>query len=142
MLLLSPILVSPVVFYRLPETFLGHWIARAVWAVTWPLAADLAIVLAGAVSGKGLISPGDEAQAAGSAGRLRVPAAQAAAQAAGSAGRLRAEMSQAAKVYECPVAGCGYSTGSQPAFAAHSSHHRRKERRAALEAEFFAKAKP
>lgn len=59
MLALSPILVSPVVFYSLPETFLGHWIARAVWAVAWPLVADLAIVLAGAVSGKGLISLGE-----------------------------------------------------------------------------------
>lgn len=56
MLCLSPVVVSPVIFYRLPETFGGHWLFRAVWAVAWPLVADLAIVLAGAVSGKGLIA--------------------------------------------------------------------------------------
>jgi len=56
MLFLSPALVSPVIFYRLPDTFLGVWWLRALWAVGWPLVADLAIVLAGAVSGKGLIA--------------------------------------------------------------------------------------
>jgi hypothetical protein len=56
MLILSPALVGPVVFYSLPETFLGHWIARAIWSAAWPLVADLAIVLAGAVMGKGLIA--------------------------------------------------------------------------------------
>ena len=56
MLVLSPVLVSPVVFYSLPETFLGAWWLRALWSVAWPLVADLAIVLAGAVSGKGLIA--------------------------------------------------------------------------------------
>lgn len=60
MVILSPVLVSPVVFYSLPETFLGHWVARAVWSVFWPLVADLAIVLSGAVSGKGLIALSDE----------------------------------------------------------------------------------
>jgi len=60
MLTLSPVLVSPVVFYSLPETFLGVWWLRALWAIAWPLVADLAIVLAGAVSGKGLISLGAE----------------------------------------------------------------------------------
>jgi hypothetical protein len=56
MLVLSPVLVSPVVYYSLPETFLGVWWLRALWSVAWPLVADLAIVLAGAVSGKGLIA--------------------------------------------------------------------------------------
>ena len=55
MLFLSPVLVSPVIFYSLPDTFLGQWWARALWSVGWPLVADLAIVLAGAVSGRGLI---------------------------------------------------------------------------------------
>lgn len=59
MLFLSPVLVSPVIFYSLPGTFLGIWPLRAVWAVSWPLVADLAIVLAGAVSGKGLIALSD-----------------------------------------------------------------------------------
>jgi hypothetical protein len=60
MLFISPIIVSPIIFYKLPETFLGIWQLRAVWAVAWPLVADLAIVLAGAVSGKGLIALSDE----------------------------------------------------------------------------------
>jgi len=48
-------IVAPVIYYSLPETFLGMWWMRAAYAVAWPLIADLAIVLAGAVSGKGLI---------------------------------------------------------------------------------------
>jgi hypothetical protein len=55
MLVLSPMLVSPVIYYSLPETFLGAWWLKALWSLAWPLVADLAIVLAGAVSGKGLI---------------------------------------------------------------------------------------
>ena len=60
MLFLSPLLVSPVIFYSLPETFLGTWWLRALWSVAWPLVADLAIVLAGAVSGKGLIEVSEQ----------------------------------------------------------------------------------
>jgi hypothetical protein len=55
MLFVSPLLVSPVIFYSLPDYFLGSQILRAAWAISWPLVADLAIVLAGAVYGKGLI---------------------------------------------------------------------------------------
>lgn len=60
MVILSPLVVSPVIFYSLPETFLGHWLARAIWSSFWPLVADLAIVGAGAVSGRGLISLSEE----------------------------------------------------------------------------------
>lgn len=60
MMLLSPVLVAPAIFYSLPETFLGGGILRALWSIGWALAADLAIVLAGAVSGKGLIALSDE----------------------------------------------------------------------------------
>jgi hypothetical protein len=69
MLVLSPILVAPVIFYSLPGTFLGVWWLRALWSIGWALAADLAIVLAGAVSGKGLIALSEESatQSAGSA---------------------------------------------------------------------------
>lgn len=56
MLVLSPVLVAPVIFYSLPGTFLGVWWLRALWSIGWALAADLAIVLAGAVSGKGLLA--------------------------------------------------------------------------------------
>ena len=55
MMVFSPVLVSPVVFYSLPETFLTIPL-RWAWALAWPMVADLAIVLAGAVSGKGLIA--------------------------------------------------------------------------------------
>ena len=60
MLFLSPILVAPVIFYSLPGTFLGVWWLRALWSIGWALVADLAIVLAGAVSGKGLIALSEE----------------------------------------------------------------------------------
>lgn len=59
MLTLSPLLVSPVIFYSLPETFLGVWWLKAIWSIGWPLVADLAIVLAGSVSGKELIALSD-----------------------------------------------------------------------------------
>lgn len=137
MLMLSPVLVSPVVYYSLPVTFLGHWILRAVWSVAWPLVADLAIVLAGAVSGKGLIGLGiplAAAQSAKPAGRLRAGLRVSAAQSAKPA-------AQKAQVYECAVAGCGYSTGSQPSLAAHMSHHKRKARRDALAGALFEKAR-
>ena len=61
MMFISPLLVAPVIFYSLPESFLGMWQLRATWSVAWPLVADLAIVLAGAVSGKGLIALSDHA---------------------------------------------------------------------------------
>lgn len=60
MMMLSPVLVAPAVFYSLPETFLGGGWLRGLWSVGWALAADLAIVLAGAVSGKGLIALSEE----------------------------------------------------------------------------------
>jgi len=68
MLFLSPLVVSPVIFYSLPQTFLEVWWLRAGWSVGWVLIADLAIVLSGAVSGKGLIALSDEAPAAVRAG--------------------------------------------------------------------------
>ena len=55
MMVFSPVLVSPVVFYSLPDTFLSIPL-RWAWAIAWPMVADFAIVLAGAVSGKGLIA--------------------------------------------------------------------------------------
>ena len=68
MLIISPSLVAPVIYYSLPVTFLAFahadvwWLnilsslPRIVWSLAWPAGADLAIVLAGAVSGKGLIA--------------------------------------------------------------------------------------
>ena len=66
-LVLSPVLVSPVMFYRLPETFLTIPL-RWAWAIAWPMVADLAIVLAGAVSGKGLIALSEGSAAQSNAG--------------------------------------------------------------------------
>lgn len=65
MLFLSPLLVSPVIFYSLPDTFLEVSWLRAVWSIGWALVADLAIVLAGAVSGKGLIHISEGAEQSG-----------------------------------------------------------------------------
>ena len=66
-LVLSPVLVSPVMFYRLPETFLTIPLRWAL-AIAWPMVADLAIVLAGAVSGKGLIALSEGSAAQSNAG--------------------------------------------------------------------------
>lgn len=68
MLFLSPVLVAPVIYYSLPETFLGIAWLRALWSIGWALAADLAIVLAGAVSGKGLIALSEESATQSNAG--------------------------------------------------------------------------
>ncbi len=69
MLFLSPLLVAPVVFYSLPDGFLGVWWLRAIWSLGWAGVADLAIVLAGAVTGKGLIAlTEDKAQTASQSG--------------------------------------------------------------------------
>lgn len=56
LMLISPLIVSPVIYYKLPSTFLELWWIRVIWSVAWPFVADVAIVLAGSVSGKGLIS--------------------------------------------------------------------------------------
>ncbi len=67
MMVCSPVLVSPVVFYSLPATFLTVPL-RWGWSIAWPMVADLAIVLAGAVSGKGLIALSEESPKSANAG--------------------------------------------------------------------------
>lgn len=115
MLLISPLLVSPVVFYSLPETFLGHWALRAVWAVAWPLVADLAIVLAGAVSGKGLIALSDDSalQSASSASGTAY-AVHGSAQAVhkhkpSSASAVLMQCEALSRKYACTVEQCAWS---------------------------------
>lgn len=54
LLVLSPAIVSPVIYYKLPDTFLTSEL-RIAWSIGWPLVADIAIVVAGAVAGKGLV---------------------------------------------------------------------------------------
>lgn len=107
MVILSPLLVSPVIFYSLPESFLGHWIARSVWSVFWPLVADLAIVLAGAVSGRGLISLSELVT---TQSETSAPSAE------GSASRkkrtadaLRLECAALSAQYACTEPQCGWS---------------------------------
>ncbi|MDL1909724.1 hypothetical protein FBQ81_03370 [Chloroflexi bacterium CFX6] len=73
---LSPILVAPVIYYSLPDTFLGGGWLRALWSVGWALAADLAIVLAGAVSGKGLVALSDAGATQSNAGAMESPKVQ------------------------------------------------------------------
>lgn len=92
MMVFSPVLVSPVVFYSLPATFLNIPL-RWAWAIAWPMVADLAIVLAGAVSGKGLIALSDAG------------ASQGAAQSAKSANAVRRTKSQSANSAMQSVAG-------------------------------------
>ncbi|RPI95388.1 MAG: hypothetical protein EHM40_03300 [Chloroflexi bacterium] len=107
MMFISPLLVSPVIFYSLPETFLAiphtdiWWLniltlaPRIAWAIAWPLVADLAIVLAGAVSGKGLIALSDAGatQSASSASQSDASATDD----AKSANAVRRTKSQSAK---------------------------------------------
>ena len=95
MMFISPLLVSPVIFYSLPEDFLGKWWLRALWAIAWPAVTDLAIVLAGAVSGKGLIALSEEGatQSAGSASQSNAGATDS----PKSANAVRRTKSQSAK---------------------------------------------
>jgi hypothetical protein len=111
MLVLSPILVSPVIFYSLPDTFLGAWWARALWSVAYPLVADLAIVLAGAVSGKGLIalSEPSAAQSAVSAQGSALSASAVRTHKKGSADAVRVECAALSAQYACTEAQCGWS---------------------------------
>lgn len=111
MLVLSPVLVSPVVFYSLPETFLGIWWLRALWAVAWPLVADLAIVLAGAVSGKGLIALSEPSAAQGaSSAEGSAPSADAVrTHKKRSADAVRQECAALSAQYACAEAQCGWS---------------------------------
>lgn len=111
MLLLSPMLVAPAIFYSLPETFLGGGILRALWSIGWALAADLAIVLAGAVSGKGLIALGEHSAAQSGAGAEgSAPSAGAVrTHKKGSADAVRQECAALSAQYACTAAQCGWS---------------------------------
>ncbi len=111
MLVLSPILVSPVVFYSLPDTFLSVWWLRAAWSIAWPLVADLAIVLAGAVSGKGLIALSEPTAAQGeaSADGSAPPASAVPKNKKRSADAVREECAALSAQYACTEPQCGWS---------------------------------
>jgi hypothetical protein len=68
MLVLAPAIVAPVIYYSLPVTFLDVWWLRALYALAYPLVADMAIVAMGAVSGKTLIALSDPTAAQSGAG--------------------------------------------------------------------------
>lgn len=112
MLVLSPVLVAPAIFYSLPVTFLGGGILRALWSIGWALAADLAIVLAGAVSGKGLIALSDAGAAQSDAGAQEsAPTAEAVrSHKKGSADAVREKCAALSAQYACTEAQCGWST--------------------------------
>jgi len=111
MLVLSPILVSPVIFYSLPDTFLSVWWLRAAWSIAWPLVADLAIVLAGAVSGKGLIALTEPSAAQVEAGAdSSAPTASAVQKnKKRTADAVREECAALSAQYACTEAQCGWS---------------------------------
>lgn len=111
MLILSPVLVSPVVFYSLPDTFLGVWWLRALWSIAWPLVADLAIVLAGAVSGKGLVALSEPTAAQGEASAEGSAPTTSAVQKKNkrSADAVREECAALSAQYACTEPQCGWS---------------------------------
>lgn len=124
MMVLSPALVAPVIFYSLPPTFLGVWWLRALWSMAWPLVADLAIVLAGAVSGKGLIALSEPTATKSVAG---------ATDSAKSARRVRRSATESAKsatesvavrpIYPRKCEHCDAEIGSANAVGAHMKKH-------------------
>lgn len=108
---LSPVLVAPVIYYSLPDTFLGGGWLRASWAIGWALAADLAIVLAGAVSGKGLVALSDAGAAQSDAGAQEsAPTAKAVrAHKKGSADAVLEKCAALSAQYACTEPQCGWS---------------------------------
>lgn len=123
MLFISPVLIAPVIFYNLPESFMAiphgdaWWMSllanlpRMVWSLGWSLVADLAIVLAGAVTGKGLIAlsePTATQSAAGAEGSA--PSAPGVRQnKKRSADAVRHECAALARQYACTEPQCEWT---------------------------------
>jgi hypothetical protein len=122
MLILAPALVAPVVFYSLPGDFLMVWWLRALWAIGWPLVADLAIVLAGAVSGKGLITLAEPAaQPAAGADDSALSASGVRAHKKRSADAVRTECAALAAQYACTEPQCGWTPSVDALITAQSA---------------------
>jgi hypothetical protein len=131
MMLLSPLLVAPAIYYSLPVTFLNP-VLRALWSIAWPLVADLAIVLAGAVTGKSLIAlsaPADKPQPnlVADAPAKSTPAKKR------TAPDLRAQCERIADEYACKIPQCAWrpsvdaliavaQAGKNPKQSANSAH--------------------
>ncbi len=126
MLIISPSLVAPVIYYSLPVTFLAFahadvwWLnilsslPRIVWSLAWPAGADLAIVLAGAVSGKGLIALSDASTSLSTQSEASAEGSASSAQGVrphkkGSASAVRSECAALSAQYACTEAQCGWS---------------------------------
>lgn len=104
LLVLSPIVVSPVIYYSLPMNFLNEPL-RVVWSVVWVLIADIAIVAAGAASDKGLINLTDapaEDEGAQTAGAVRGKKKR-------TADALRNECAALSAQYACAEPQCGWT---------------------------------
>jgi hypothetical protein len=131
LIFISAFLIAPAIYYLLPRTFLPNDWLRAFWSLGWALAGDGALVLAGAVAGKSLITldaPANNTQAV-------VPAKPANAKKR-TAPDLRSQCERIAKKYACTIPQCGWSAsvdaliavaqkGKDPdrsANAAHSAH--------------------
>lgn len=138
MVFLSPSLISPVIFYRLPETFLTP-LLRVAWSIGWPLVADLAIVLAGAVSGKGLIALGEPsaAQSVSSAGTGAPSAEGSAAKKKRSADAVRTQCGALVAQYACKEPQCGWSPSLDALIASAQSGKNPKNSAASAKAGHF-----
>ena len=104
LLLLSPAMVSPVIFYKLPDTFMNIPL-RVAWSIGWPLAADIAIVVAGAVAGKGLVRLG-ETQSVRSTSAVRSQSANSANEFERSTSAVRSQCEELATQYACSAPLC------------------------------------
>lgn len=122
-LVLAPVIVAPVIYYSLPETFLGVWWLRALYAVAYPLVADMAIVAMGAVSGKGLIALSEPAAVKADAGAEGSAASASAVRkgAKRSASAVRDECAALSAQYACTVTQCGWSADVDALVAAQAA---------------------
>lgn len=122
MLMIAPLIVSPAIYYSLPVTFLAHPLLRAFWSVGWASGPDLAIVLAGAVSGKGLVHLGEPqptvrpAQSAPSAAAVRRQASAVREQEAARASALRSQAAELVAQYACTQ--CDWKPSAEALIAA------------------------
>ena len=130
MMVFSPVLVSPVVFYSLPASFLSVPL-RWTWAIAWPMVADLAIVLAGAVSGKGLIALSETSASQSNAGATDSPkSTNAVRRSAKQSAKVQLQSAKSAtesdavqRIYPRKCEHCDESIRSPQAVGAHMKKH-------------------
>jgi hypothetical protein len=130
---INVIVTGPVVFYKLPDAFLGSqsfWYFRALWSAVWPLAVDVAIVLAGAVVGGSLISLAKPKQETKPTEQPQGEQKPADVPAIAEVKPVTSQLELAKAKFFCKVPGCNGnpktpdgSFGSQAALNAHGSKH-------------------